>query len=132
MTKALGNYVAGDRDWFTDYEWPERPYLMRGKSQAGRTIAETYVPDAFGVQLIGPRHRIPSGSNQWRQEPAPGNRTLLIHRDPAAWFAGPLPEPLTLERAREDLAPILLTNEIADDAWKQRWAAAPPRQWPPR
>lgn len=118
-------------DWFTDYEWPARQYLMRGKSEAGRSIVETYVPEAFGVQLLGPRHSLPD-STQWLRQPVDSGRVLLIHRDLPAWFSGPLPDETTLARARDDLAPMLLTNEVADEAWKQRWAGAPTPQWPPR
>ena len=118
-------------DWFIDNDWPPRPYLMRGKSETGRSIVETHVPDAFGVQLLGPRHRIPS-SKRWVQRQVSGRHVLLVHRDLASWFPGHLPDETTLEKARDDFMPMLLTNDIADAAWKERWAAAPTPVWPPR
>lgn len=118
-------------DGFTDNEFPARPYLPRGKSEFGRSVVETYVPDAFGVQLLGPQHSLPD-STHWLRKPLACGRTLLIHRDLPSWFAGPQPDEATLQQARDDLEPMLLTEEVANEAWRQRWAAAPPPQWPPK
>ena len=84
--------------------------------------------DAFGAQLLGRGYagRIPSGPD-WEHETVDGDSVLLLHRDPAAWFAEPLPPitpddcirrdpsyptPTVLLSAREDLADILIHDDI--------------------
>ncbi len=67
-------------------------------------------PDAFGVQLLGPRMRerlgddTPSG---WRSTHV-GNRLLLDQRDEPGWWEGIEPDLTVLAEARTTLAPLLL------------------------
>lgn len=118
---------------FMDHWWPQRAYLAYGRSQ-GRFVADTYCSDAFGAQLLGPGHKLPPLSEKWRSRPVGSRSTLLIHTDAMAWFDGGsedgyksvLPEPTTLEHARLELAPLLLTDERASEAHKQKFAQAPP------
>lgn len=118
---------------FMDHWWPQRAYLAYGRSQ-GRFVADTCCSDAFGAQLLGPGHKLPPLSEKWRSRPVGSRSTLLIHTDAMAWFDGGsedgyksvLPEPTTLEHARLELAPLLLTDERASEAHKQKFAQAPP------
>lgn len=114
---------------FLDHWWPERPYLEYGMSQCGRVVADTYVPDAFGAQLLGPGHKLPPLSEQWRSRPVGSDSTLLTHTDPTAWYegaVGSVPNPQILEQARRELAPLLLTDKRAQEGHKQQFAQAPP------
>lgn len=89
---------------------------------------DVLAPDAFGAQLLGPGYagRIPDG-HDWERAEVGDDAVLLLHRDPAAWFANPLP-PITTEdsmlrnpsypipevvlRARDDFAEILITYDV--------------------
>jgi hypothetical protein len=84
--------------------------------------------DAFGAQLLGAGYagRVPDGAD-WERVELAEDAALLLHRDPGAWFAEPLP-PITTEdehlrnpsyltpevilKAREDLAGILITHDV--------------------
>ena len=114
---------------FLDHWWPERPYLEYGMSQAGRVVADTYIPDAFGAQLLGPGHKLPPLSEQWHSRPVGSDSTLLTHTDPKAWYegaVGSVPDTQILKQARRELAPLLLTDERAQAGHKQQFAHAPP------
>jgi hypothetical protein len=110
-------------DHSLSYDWPPRADLPPGDHQMSRVYAfeDTYAPDAFAIQLLGPGYagRVPSGP-RWRQDTAGNHSVLLRHEDPDAWFDTEFVEygsdftralraqpPEVLVRAREDLAPIL-------------------------
>jgi len=61
-----------------------------GLSQLAQPFEDAYVPDAFGIQLLGPgfAERIPTGPD-WVQTRLDGDRVLLEHRDLDAWLRGP-------------------------------------------
>ncbi len=82
-------------------------------------------PDAFGAQLLGQGYagRIPSDPD-WEQVDLENGATLVVHRDPEAWFGRPLPPvtsqdfialdpayptPEVLVQARETFSAILQT-----------------------
>lgn len=102
-------------------QWPYREnFVPHGTWYTAGAFEDQFVPDAFGLQLLGPTFngRIPSG-HDWVATRL-GDATLLAHRDPAAWFAAPLlgdveyfawapPPPPLLAKAREDFAELLYT-----------------------
>ncbi|MCA4132463.1 hypothetical protein [Arthrobacter sp. M4] len=100
-------------DVFQNYDWPERPHLKY--ASVGRSLMDSLVPDAFGVQLLGPGHHLPAPlAPIWKAEPASAASTILEHTDLPAWFEGPLPEPETLEAARRSIEPLLMTTAQAE------------------
>lgn len=118
------------QQWFSflDHWWPARPYLEYGMAQGGRVLADTYVPDAFGVQLLGRNHKLPVLPEHWIISSVGSDSTLLRHSDSRVWFEGSpgtVPDERTLEQARNDLAPILLTDERAWEGHRQQFAQAP-------
>jgi hypothetical protein len=107
-----------------EHDWPELPSRL---SQLGEAFEDLYVPDAFGIQLLGTGFagRIPTGSD-WLQTRLDGERVLLEHRDLDLWLRGPRledallgikpPDADLLAAARADFAPLLFSDEIASDA----------------
>jgi len=93
-------------------------------SKRGEAFEDRYVPDAFGIQLLGPGFagRIPAGPD-WRQTELDSDRVLLEHRDLNAWLRGPRledalkgvtqPNADLLAAARADFASILFRDELA-------------------
>jgi hypothetical protein len=92
-----------------------------------QAFEDEWVPDAFGVQLLGAGYagRLPERA-EWRQTPLGPNAVLLEHADPEAWFGrlfgpfggyraaptDPANIPAVVARAREDFAGILFTEEV--------------------
>jgi hypothetical protein len=106
-------------------DWPRRPDEHPGGAGSTKVAFEDlYAPDAFGVQLLGPRYteRVPTDLDGWRLEPVRGS-TLVEHVDADAWFdcafvpfgqftVEPAPAPELLRAARADLAPVLYTRGV--------------------
>jgi hypothetical protein len=124
-------------DEFLAQRWPSSSPRPGGVPRRGRTIVHHTLPDAHGVQLLGPDHKLPSPlPEQWSITPAGHGSTLLTHSDPAAWFNGSVeawygglaPDPRTLQHARADLEPLLLTDERAQEARRERFALTLPPQ----
>jgi hypothetical protein len=104
------------------YDWV--PALHYGSYNLTNNVYEDVLaPDAFGAQLLGEGYagRIPSDPD-WEQVDLGNGATLVVHRDPEAWFGRPLPPatekdfiardpayptPEVLVQARETFAPIL-------------------------
>jgi hypothetical protein len=115
--------------------WAVYGFVKRGSNrraaQHGRSLAEDWapidrfnpavisaeafedelVPDAFGVQLLGPAHAGARLRGRWRETPIGADAVLLEHPDVDAWFDSATVPPDVLAAAREDLAPILLTRD---------------------
>jgi hypothetical protein len=107
-------------------DWPRIPHF-NAWSITAEAFEDEFVPDAFGVQMLGPGYagRVPVGPN-WRSVPAGRDRVVLEHVDPAAWFEAPLvsgatygfpapadaPIPDLLVRARREFTGILFNDEI--------------------
>jgi hypothetical protein len=109
------------------YDWV--PALHYGSYNLSNNVFEDVLaPDAFGAQLLGPGYagRIPSDPD-WEQLDLENEATLVVHRDPKAWFGRPLPSatekdfiardpayptPAVLVRARETFAAILQTFDL--------------------
>ena len=113
------------------YDWV--PALHYGSSNLTHHIYEdVFAPDAFGAQLLGPGYagRIPEGG-EWERVDVSSDASLLLHRDPAAWFGERLPAitqgdsyrrdpayptPEVILRAREAFADILITADVVHSA----------------
>jgi hypothetical protein len=82
------------------------------------------VPDAHGILVLTSEHlakaRDPS---DWRLEDLGDDRTLVVHRDPAAWFADVVPDLAVLAKARADLGPMIVSE---DDVRAHRVSPGPP------
>lgn len=95
-------------------DWVAMPHLTRPQRLLTRALVleDHRVPDAFGIQLLGPGHAasVPS-SGDWTRTVVAGDRVLLKHRDPAAWYARPRPDEATLRAARVDLGPLLMDDD---------------------
>ena len=109
------------------YDWV--PALHYGSYNLTNNVYEDVLaPDAFGVQLLGSGYerRIPSDP-EWEQLDLENRATLVVHRDPEAWFGQPLPPvtpedfiardpayptPEVLVQARETFAAILQTFDL--------------------
>ena len=99
---------------------------------------ERLARDAFAIQLLGPGYGggIPDG-DAWRRTPLPQKRVLLEQVELGPWFdelsideaweGESLPRRAAVERAREDLAPILF-SPIAKEEHERRhaWEMAHP------
>ena len=108
-------------------DWPSQSGQMRD----GEAFEDGNVPDAFGMQLLGPGFtgRVPTGPD-WRQTMLDGERVLLEHADLDAWLRGPRlgdvlrrvsqPSADLLARARTDFAAILFREEMAGEARSRR------------
>lgn len=109
-------------------DWVPVPHFLVGSSTAD-AFGDEYVPDAFGVQVLGHAHtrRRPGGSD-WTGTPATANALVLEHRNPAEWFDRGLvpfggygspptqaetPIPDVVARARADFAEMLFTDDVA-------------------
>jgi hypothetical protein len=108
------------------YDWVPVPHF-NPEILSAQAFEDEWVPDAFGVQLLGAGYagRLPDGAD-WRQTPVGPNAVLLEHVDPEAWFGrlfGPFggysspridpPDiPRVVARARDDLAGIFFTEEV--------------------
>jgi len=108
-----------------EYDWPPPPGIRH--QWMAEAFEDSYAPDAFAVQLLGPGYagRVPTGE-RWRGTEI-GASVLVEHVDPASWFGQPFaplggwpfraeaaaqPPPAVLSEARADLAGILFRDEL--------------------
>ena len=107
-------------------DWPQRPERHpRGPAQTDVAFQDLYVPDAFGVQLLDFRDRVPSVT-LWRASRAGRRGTLLEATDPDAWFSEREPPhlPARAELARaplhaRDPRPAARAELLLNDACSQ-------------
>lgn len=110
-------------------DWVPAPHRS-ANSRLADAFEDELAPDAFGVQLLGSgyRGRVPDGPD-WLSSPIDASAALVEHRRVEEWFDGRLVpfggHPLTslldqsvripalVGRAREDLEPILFTDDVA-------------------
>jgi hypothetical protein len=127
FVKRGSNRPAAELATSLAQDWPPVPH-SDPYTLGSQPFEDEFAPDAFGVQLLGPGYagRVPDRPS-WRQEPVGPDAVILEHVDPEAWFARPFvefggrrsptlpplpPVPDVLARAREDLAPILFTDDV--------------------
>jgi hypothetical protein len=71
------------------------------------------VPDAYGVQVLGPEHlERAKDLSGWVTTRLGGDRYLVQARDIDFWFEGDAPDPEVQAAARKDFAGIILTAEF--------------------
>ena len=110
-------------------DWVPAPHRS-ANSRLGDAFEDEFVPDAFGVQLLGEgfHDRVPQGP-VWVQSAAGATAVLVEHRELEDWFDGRLvpfggqpltalldqtvPVPKLVARAREDFEPILFKDDVA-------------------
>jgi hypothetical protein len=107
-------------------DWPPRADFY-APLQLEQQFEDSFAPDAFAVQLLGPGYagRIPNGP-RWRETRLDQDRVILEHVSPELWFgtqfcpfggrphyreAAPDP-PEVLNDARADFAEILFTDDL--------------------
>jgi hypothetical protein len=109
------------------YDWV--PALHYGSHNLSNSVYEDVLaPDVFGAQLLGRGYagRLPNEPD-WERVGLAGDATLIVHRDPEAWFGRPLPPitpedciardpsfptPDVLVQARETFSGVLLTADV--------------------
>jgi hypothetical protein len=113
--------------WSLAQDWPRTPHVHPYMLEIA-AFENEYVPDAFGLQLLGAgyRGRVPA-NRAWSSGPAASKAVLLEHLDQEAWFERSLVPfggcPNTLEKesepipdlllaARRDFEPILIRDEL--------------------
>ena len=130
-------YAWVGRDSELDDQWPPLPQGRDvGLSLKYTRVQEArVVPDAFGMQLLGPGHDLTGATlTDWHLSELTAGRRLLAHRQPAAffppgpWRPGPempllcadsRPDPEVHARARHDLAPLIATADDFDAAMRE-------------
>ena len=96
--------------------WPELPGIPAHYLSVVRGLEGSRIPDAFGLQLLGPAHPIPSGPlGEYVLSEAGAGRTLVKSRRLKDWFEGTVPPPRdVIERGRADLSGLLLRQGDLD------------------
>lgn len=104
--------VAASRTLTEDWVPLEHLDRPRALSRA-RPLEQRYVPDAFGVQLLGHGHkdRLPD-SPRWTLTALGAGRTLVEDDNVAAWYAHLRPEQQAVTTARRDFSDLLMTDEL--------------------
>jgi hypothetical protein len=76
-----------------------------------RHLLDRYVPDAHGIQVLRDEHLANATDlSNWVITDLGAGRHLVEAPDLAPWYAGELPDPATVERARIDFGPMILTK----------------------
>lgn len=76
-------------DEFIVQRWPSSSPLLEELPRGGRTVVHHTLPDAHGVQLLSPDHKLPSPlPRHWSITPVGRDSTLLTDSQPAAWYEG--------------------------------------------
>ena len=94
-------------DELQDVLWePHRDRVRHSAKRVYTRQEDHVVPNAFGIQVLGPRHAALAGDSHWDVTELGGGRRLVAHTDPEAWFSR-LPELDLLLSARQDFEPLL-------------------------
>lgn len=106
-----GNWMSGTFGPLLDTNWPEfeGPHVLMRQAHP---VLDRYVPDAYGVQVLGPLHDRDLFPPEWHLSPAGADRVLAIHPDFDAWFAQDRPDAQLVESGRERLNGILFTQAL--------------------
>lgn len=101
----------------------QRPDVEPNESLIARGLEDHLAPDAFAVQLLGPRYDVASlrSAVEWKLDELSEGAHLLSHGDPAAWLAARQPDADVLAAARRALDPILLQRSVADEIRRRRY-----------
>jgi hypothetical protein len=76
-------------------------------------LIDRYVPDAHGIQVLTANHLANARDlSQWRVTELDHDRYLVEAADLAPWYATEQPDPATVESARNDFGPMILTKDV--------------------
>lgn len=106
-----GNWMSGTFGPLLDTNWPEfeGPHALMRQAHP---VLDRYVPDAFGVQVLGPLHDRNVFPPEWQLSPAGVDRVLAVHPDFDAWFAQDRPDARLVQAGRERLDGMLFTQAL--------------------
>ncbi|WP_155855773.1 hypothetical protein [Arthrobacter sp. 9MFCol3.1] len=106
-----GNWMSGTFGPLLDTNWPEfeGPH---GWMRQAHPVLDRYVPDAYGVQVLGPLHDRSLFPPDWILSPAGVDRVLTVHPDFDAWFGRDHPDAQLVESGRECLSGMLFTQAL--------------------
>lgn len=93
-------------------DWPSEPVVGSfAMIDHPEVPLHEFAPDVFGVQVLTDEHLAKLGHlDNWSAQEVAPRRYLVRHRNQVAWFNGSGPNPAALDAAREDFAPILITD----------------------
>ena len=133
---AIAEYGLVRLSWIPGSLWddlhhrpPRLPHVTAGYPRVARDLESSYVPDAYGVQLLSEPHLARAGDlSRWQVTELNDGRYLVVAADLDAWFNHDQPAQQLLEQARHDFDPMILR----DDDWRQaRGSGSPAAQQRP-
>jgi hypothetical protein len=90
----------------------ELPGLHESDVRYNKQFLDRYVPDAHGIQVLTGAHLAAARDlSRWLVTDLGHDRYLVEAADLTAWFATERPDPMTVEQARADFGPMILTRE---------------------
>ncbi|WP_052667454.1 hypothetical protein [Nitriliruptor alkaliphilus] len=94
-----------------DHLLPRLPHRRGSYSRRVRHLEPSRVPDAYGIQLLSDQH-LAGGPDLtgWEVGQVTEGMYLVTAPDLHAWFDHDQPDEGTLERARQNFAPLILTS----------------------
>ena len=93
--------------WFL---WePYREHFEFNQHSMNRQLESTHAAAAYGMQLLGPGHRVPSLPDRWQSHQLDQGHTLIEATDLAAWYAEQ-PQARLVAQARDDFGDIVVDN----------------------
>jgi len=91
---------------------PRLPYVQEYHVRYNRHLLSQYTPDAHGVQVLTDAHlQNAADLSDWLITPLSGGRHLVHAKDLEPWYAQVEPDAATLQKARADFGPMILTPE---------------------
>jgi len=91
---------------------PRLPYVRESQVRYNRHLLSQYTPDAHGVQVLTDDHLAHAADlSDWSITPLSSGRHLVHAKDLEPWYAQVEPDADTLEKARADFGPMILTPE---------------------
>jgi hypothetical protein len=111
MTAVYGAVITG-----RPFAYPERLPLVGGSDYfLWSRFWDRIVPDAYGVQVLGPGHLERAGDlSAWVTTRLDGDRYLVEARDLGPWFDSPVSDPAIQAAARTDFAGLILTADFME------------------
>jgi hypothetical protein len=122
---AIAEYGLIRQSWTPTYMWddlhdrrpPRLPYARVSYSRNTRHLESSYVPDAYGVQLLSEAHLARAADlSRWQVTELGDGRYLVTAADLDAWFNHDQPAENLLEQARRDFGPLILRREYVRQA----------------
>ena len=96
-----------------DYSWP---YVGEADVRYNRPLLASMVPDVNGIQVLTTAHLERANDlSDWTVSHLRGDRYLVEVQDLEAWYAQPLPDAATLEKAREDFGAMIMTPQLIEE-----------------